>query len=91
VRTLHLLYEHKRIMNIRLSYLSLNVVNISPEILTRYSKLEKESLILRNLSIKCGFTKSYKTFDTITYRFKQMIDEEEEILTLLPAVLKTKS
>lgn len=88
VRTLHLLYEHKRIMNIRLSYLSLNVVNISPEILIRYSKLEKESLILRNLGMKCGFTKSYKTFDTIIYRFKQMIDEEEEILTLLLTQIK---
>lgn len=80
IRNLHVLWEHKKLMVERITFLMREGHLINPEPLESYIKIEKMSLVLRNLSLKQSVTADINLFYKIISKIKEI--RELEILTL---------
>jgi len=81
LRPLHLLWEHKKVMLLRISYME-NLKNIQglSKILLDYSEIEKESLIIRNKLIKYQISKNPNIISNVGEQLIELVEKEKEIL-----------
>ncbi|MCL5071400.1 MAG: hypothetical protein M1308_10970, partial [Actinobacteria bacterium] len=81
LRPLHLLWEHKKVMLLRMSYMQ-NVKNIQglSKILVDYSEIERKSLILRNKLIKYNISNNTDTLVDINKQLTELAEKEKELL-----------
>lgn len=90
MRPLHLLWEHKKIMLLRIGYLNrLFFDNKSlKEILIEYTEIEKTFLILRNKLIKFNVSNNLNILIDINLKIESIAEKEHKILTYLYNVLE---
>lgn len=93
VRGLHLLFEHKKLMVLRIAYLMEKYADNSYEsILNSYKNIENETLALRNLAIKYNISKNKNTIEKIKQRIS-MLKSEDILLTkeLIKTIKRTNN
>ena len=88
IRAFHILYEHKKMMNMRLEYLSNTFNYTNSEVSNAYKKFEEIALIMRNIILKCNFKKKDDCFYNIKEMIEDLKSEEIEVLYILIDSLK---
>jgi hypothetical protein len=85
VRPFYLLYDHKRIMTLRLEYLYKQgyIEKFGHDNIVRFSKVENQAQNIINLVIKYDLTKKERLIDKVIKRLDDIEKEEFEILNLL--------
>jgi hypothetical protein len=82
IRPFHLLYEHKKIMRMRIEYFNVSGTNLKKResLLDSFKFIEKTSLIIKNLFMKYLFNKENSELDRITLALNSMMEREKESL-----------
>lgn len=86
IRPLYLIYEHKKIMLMRLQYMNRhNIISsdLFDYIYPEYKALEKLALVARNLHLKNIATHSIKYMDKIIESLKIIKNKEKNLVSLL--------
>jgi hypothetical protein len=82
IRMLHILWEHKKCMLLRIKYLSKNEhLNNSETIISKYETIQKKVLIMRNMQMKYNMTGNKKIIDRIVVSLGEISSEEKNILS----------
>lgn len=59
-RSIHALYEHKKLMKMRVKYLmENNYIKKDPDLLRSFEKVEQDALVIRNVFLKSKFAQGY--------------------------------
>ncbi|MFI3238278.1 MAG: hypothetical protein R3Y47_09685 [Lachnospiraceae bacterium] len=88
IRPLHVLYDHKAMMNKRILYLiECHAYKLEEELVNSFIKIEKEVLSLRNLFLKYRITNNKKIVEKIIHELKCLRDEERSALEKLKEAL----
>ncbi|SDM33257.1 hypothetical protein SAMN05428961_11432 [Paenibacillus sp. OK060] len=81
IRPFHLIWEHKKIMMLRLQYMAnLGYLKHTDEAIVKYVDLEKQSMILRNTVIKYNVTKSSSLLNKIEAELEKILRQEKSCL-----------
>src|SRR5690606_36924395 len=86
LRPLHLIYEHKKMMLLRLEYFRKNELiseDLFEFLFAEYKSLEKLSLVSRNLQLKNAISPSSKNMDKIINNLKMIKCRELELIPVL--------
>lgn len=84
IRPFHLLWDHKKAMLMRIEYLGTNnILRDARGIYQRYKAIERESLINRNLALKCLITGDRGILTRIDERLRRIVEKERSVLRLL--------
>jgi len=79
-KALHVLWEHKKLMVLRLKYLyDINYLLSVDYFVEKYENIEKQALVARNLLIKYNLTKDTKIIQSIV-AILDTVEEKEKIL-----------
>ncbi|KWX81043.1 hypothetical protein AMQ84_01250, partial [Paenibacillus riograndensis] len=83
LRSLHALYEHKRLMTMRVNYLYSNkFIESSSKLIGFFEQIENESLLIRNLFIKYSLNDNFERAN-LTARLTEVRNLEENCLSVL--------
>ncbi|MEK4362123.1 hypothetical protein MKX68_06350 [Paenibacillus sp. FSL M8-0212] len=80
VRAFHLLWEHKKLMSLRLEFLYQKNLIREHSYVEEYKKIEKEMLLIRNNALKYNLVKDTKILDWIDSKLFSSTETEKEIL-----------
>lgn len=85
IRHLHILWEHKKCMGMRIEYLLNNhyLFKDGIELHEQYKLFEKEALTCRNLMLKFGVANENKLLEKVIEKLKVMADEEHTAIMKL--------
>ncbi|MRN57279.1 hypothetical protein [Paenibacillus monticola] len=83
IRPIHILWEHKKCMRMKLEYLNDNGYLSNPDLTNEFIRLEKSYLDLRSWFLKYDLSKNEKNIGKITSAFNKLIDIEQEALVKL--------
>ncbi|NOU63236.1 hypothetical protein GC096_04140 [Paenibacillus sp. LMG 31461] len=92
-RSIHFMYEHKRLMNLRLKYLlEARIISVAEYISINQHSEEsvKTTLIFRNMLLKSYFSKNYDEINKIINGVNVMKYHDEILFTNLIKILETK-
>lgn len=81
LRSLHALYEHKKLMVSRIEYINNNYVSINRELLEEVKKIERHSLVTRNSLIKFSRTNSLDLKQKIINNLIFIKDRENTLIS----------
>ncbi|MEK5415724.1 hypothetical protein [Paenibacillus sp. FSL L8-0708] len=85
IRPFHSLWEHKKIMIMRLEYMQRNgLLKTDHTILNSYKNIEQMSLILRNLILKYNLTQDHSILTRMSSEVDKIVFDEHKII---PAIL----
>jgi len=79
-KPLHLLWEHKKLMVLRITYLLNNNISISDSVINDFKRIEREALIARNLYLKMLVDKNTETVKKICNILKQISISEKSVM-----------
>ncbi|MBJ6363745.1 hypothetical protein ACFOQM_21185 [Paenibacillus sp. GCM10012307] len=82
IRSLQLIYEHKKLMNGRLQRLG-KIVTINSELKQDFLNLERKALFMRNTALKYMLTNKPQLIGTIVGLLSMIVEEENELLSRL--------
>ncbi|MFF2908423.1 hypothetical protein [Paenibacillus sp. NPDC057934] len=82
IRSFHLMYEHKKLMILRLNILG-SIFKIDSELIQGFKEIEQEALILRNIGLKYLLTKNKQCIENILILLTRLIKKEDELLSQL--------
>ncbi|WP_042199095.1 hypothetical protein [Paenibacillus camerounensis] len=84
IRVFHLLWEHKKLMVMRLEYLhEISCLTESGDLIDKYKKLEKKSLIIRNLALRYEVSRKLDDLTKIESGLVEIMNSERELLEKL--------
>lgn len=80
-RHLHILWEHKKCMLLRVKFISENYVSVGlDEVYSKYLVLERKCLLIRNLFLKYFIAKKPATIEKIILELNYISNMEQEII-----------
>lgn len=92
VRSLHILWEHKKMMTARIRYLQqLGALDEASTVLEGYIRLEGDALVLRNMLLKYFYSRSSQILGDIVNRLGQLQAAEKQVLTTLVEELGSRN
>jgi hypothetical protein len=83
IRPIHILWEHKKCMRLKLEYLNDHGYIANHDLTHEYIRLEKSYLDLRNWFLKYDLSKNKKNIDKINAAFNGLIEREQSTLVRL--------
>lgn len=83
IRILHLIWEHKKNMIIKLNFVSTHYHEINNVIIEKFYWIEKHTLMLRNLAMKYNLTQDRKILENMSEHITVLADEEALIFLYL--------
>lgn len=81
IRAFHLIWEHKKLMQLRVAYLLSHYKMRNSGILDQVNSLESEAVILRNQVVKYNFQRNGEKLISIGNRFQSMIINEKNVIS----------
>lgn len=88
IRMFHLIWEHKKNMNIRVNFLVNNQnYEFDKNLIEKLNNIEKEALLIRNLVLKFNITKDEKLITKIREKLKVLMFKEAKSYTELLSFL----
>ena len=91
VKPLHILYEHKKCMVLRIEYMMKNhYIEPAPFLYDEYGKIAEDVLALRNLQLKYGITNEKKYLEQIVDALPYVQNKEKRLLRILSDMICKK-
>lgn len=80
IRMFHLIWEHKKNMNIRIDFLTNNQnFKLNKDLKNKFNKIESDSLINKNLAMKYNLIHDVKLLSSIRENMKKLMNSEAEV------------